>query len=68
MTIGMTKSSSSTTSSIIVSLIFLTHLMNGEQYLNGKIVSGSPVTVISPFIKIQASLSLETIDFKTSIF
>ena len=38
-------------SSIVVSSIFVTHLVNGAQFLNVNCVSGAAVTVISPLSK-----------------
>ena len=51
----MTKSKSSA-SSIVVSSVFLVHLVNGAQFLNTACVYGSAMTVTSPVIKMQALL------------
>ena len=46
----MTKSKSSV-SSIVVSSIFVIHLVNGAQFLNATYVAGAATTVISPLTK-----------------
>ena len=46
----MTKSNSSA-SPIVVSSIFVIHLVNGAQFLNATCVAGVATTVISPFTK-----------------
>ena len=51
----MTKSKYSA-SSIIVSSIFVIHLVNGAQILNAICVAGAASTVISPLNKMSASL------------
>ena len=42
----------SSASSIVVSSIFVKHLVNGAQFLNATCVTAAPVTVISPLTKI----------------
>ena len=46
----MTKSKSSA-SCILVSTIFVIHLMDGAQFLNASCVAGIAATVISPLTK-----------------
>ena len=46
----MTKSKSSA-SSIVVSSVFVVHLMNTAQFLNATCVAGAATTVISPLAK-----------------
>ena len=46
----MTKSKSSG-SSIVVSSLFVIHLINGSQFLNAACVVGAATTVISPLTK-----------------
>ena len=46
----MTKSKSSA-SSIVVSSVFVIHLVNGPQFLNATFVAGAATTVISTFTK-----------------
>ena len=43
-------------SSIVVSSIFVIHLVKDTQFLNAAFVSGDAVTVISPFPKMKVSL------------
>ena len=47
---GMTKRKSSA-SSIVVSSIFVVHLVNGAQFLNAACVAPTALTVISPITK-----------------
>ena len=47
----MTKSKCSA-SSIVVSSIFLIHLVNGAQFVNATCVAGAATTLISPLTKI----------------
>ena len=47
----MTKSKFSA-SSIVISSIFVIHLVNGAQFLNATCVTCCPIIVISPFTKI----------------
>ena len=51
----MTKSKS-LPSSIVVSSIFVIHLVNGAQSLNATFVAGAVTTVISPLTKMKALL------------
>ena len=53
--ISMTKSKLSI-SSVVAPSIFVMHLVNGAQFLSANCISGSAVTVISPLIKMEASL------------
>ena len=48
--IGITKSKFSA-SSIVVSSIFVMHLVNGAQFLNATFAAGVAMTVISPLSK-----------------
>ena len=48
--IGLTKSKSSA-SSVVVSSIFVMHLMNGAHFLIAACVTGDAATVILPFTK-----------------
>ena len=47
----MTRSKFSA-SSIVVSTVFVIHLVNGAQFLNATCVAGAAMTVISPLTKI----------------
>ena len=59
----MTKSKS-LPSSIVVSSIFVIHLVNGAQSLNATFVAGA---VISPLTKMKALLQSQRLDLKTYV-